>query len=901
MPTLFYFFRKKPYFLLLILFIEINAVIAQHQLPEGFSEKLIADKLNPVAMAIAPDGRIFITEKNGKVLIIRDDKLVTTPFITFNNIDDFNERGLSGIAFHPDFENNPYIYFYYTLKDANHNRIVRVKANGDVAIPGTEEVLMELNQLSGTIHNAGAMAFGNDGKLYISVGDGSNAANAQNMNTTLGKFLRINPDGTIPQDNPFYHTATGNNRAIWSLGFRNSFTFDIQPGTGRIFACEVGGGAYEEINEIIKGKNYGWSTIEGPKNNQTAPPDYKDPVYYYPHSLGCAIVGAAFYNPEHSHFPANYVGKFFFADYCNGYIKVLNPDNGTVESTFATQINRPLTFKFDHHGNMYYIERAGMGGGSMEDNTNTNNGALWKVEYTGTGTPSISQNPASELAAVGDDVSFFVAASGTRPLSYQWYRDGNLIPEATSFTYTVENISLTDHGAKFHCVVTNSFGNAPSEEATLSVTTNTRPVPVINTPTEGVKYIAGNQISFSGSATDAEDGALSNSALTWWIDFHHDEHKHPGLSAQTGISSGQFTVPKYGEISPNVWYRIHLKATDSEGFSKTVYRDIYPELTTLKVLSDPTGIEMNIDGATLSTPQEFESVQGITRNIEAPVSYISPDSLYTFKQWSTGSTNRLLTFDTPAKDSTFKAIYNRTKLGNGTGLYAKYYNTTTRNLSGLPTLSRTDATINFDWGGGSPDPLINNNNFTAQWTGTIVPLFSEEYTFYVASDDGIRLWINNQQIIDKWIPQGTTEWQGKIQLTAGQEYYIRLDYFEDAGAAVVKMYWSSPSNSKQIIPKSQLFPHLIVTDLEDEWEKKGMLIYPNPVGESLRIKLYTDKTEKVQIRITNNLWQKLTFKELQLNPGWNEAELNTGSLPAGMYFLEVKKDKKNFVKIFVKQ
>jgi glucose/arabinose dehydrogenase len=124
--------------------------------------------------------------------------------------------------------------------------------------------MLDLSPLSGTIHNAGAMAFGPDSTLYISVGDGSSAASAQSTTSLLGKILRINDDGTIPKDNPFYSTFTDEHRAVYALGVRNSFSMAIQPGSGRIFATEVGASGWEEINEITAGMNYGWSIIEGP-------------------------------------------------------------------------------------------------------------------------------------------------------------------------------------------------------------------------------------------------------------------------------------------------------------------------------------------------------------------------------------------------------------------------------------------------------------------------------------------------------------------------------------------------------------------------------------------------------------------------------------------------------------
>src|SRR4029077_7857856 len=147
------------------------------------------------------------------------------------------ERGLLGVALDPNFQSNHFLYVYYTATTpAVHNRVSRFTANGDVAVPNSELILLELNNLSSaTNHNGGAMHFGPDGKLYIAVGENANGSNSQTLANLLGKMLRINADGTIPDDNPFVGTATGQNRAIWAMGLRNPFTFAFQPGTGRMF------------------------------------------------------------------------------------------------------------------------------------------------------------------------------------------------------------------------------------------------------------------------------------------------------------------------------------------------------------------------------------------------------------------------------------------------------------------------------------------------------------------------------------------------------------------------------------------------------------------------------------------------------------------------------------------
>jgi len=328
-------------------------------LPPGFVEAQVGGNLSgsPTAMAFAPDGRLFVCQQGGQLRVIKNGSLLSTPFVSLT-VDSSGERGLLGIAFDPNFATNHYLYVYYTVATSPiHNRVSRFTAAGDIAAPGSHVVILELNNLSSaTNHNGGAIHFGPDGKLYIGVGENANGANSQTLSNLLGKMLRINSDGSIPTDNPFYNTATGSNRAIWALGLRNPFTFAFQPGTGRMFINDVGESTYEEINDGIAGSNYGWPITEGPTSN----PAFRGPIYFYGHGAGCAIVGATFYNPPVPQFPSSYTGKYFFADLCSGWIRVFDPTAGTATG-FATGISSPVDLHVGPDGALYYLAQ-GSGG-----------------------------------------------------------------------------------------------------------------------------------------------------------------------------------------------------------------------------------------------------------------------------------------------------------------------------------------------------------------------------------------------------------------------------------------------------------------------------------------------------------------------------------------------------------
>ncbi len=155
------------------------------------------------------------------------------------------------------------------------------------------------------------------------------------------------------------------------------------------------------------------------------------------------------------------------------------------------------------------------------------------------------------------------------------------------------------------------------------------------------------------------------------------------------------------------------------------------------------------------------------------------------------------------------SFVNSSSLGSGTGLSGAYYSNhnSTNPFTGSPTLVRTDATVNFNWGTGSPDPTISTDNFTVLWSGSVQPQYNETYTFYATADDGVRLWINGQELVNGWVDEGATTYQGSIALNAQQLYTITMEYYEHTGGAVAQLAWSSPSTAQAILPQTQLYPY----------------------------------------------------------------------------------------------
>jgi glucose/arabinose dehydrogenase len=351
-------------------------------LPQGFTNSQVVSGLtNPTDMEFAPDGRLFITEDAGRVRIAKPDGTLSTFLDISTKVDSKGERGLLALTFDPGFSTNGYVYIHYTKKATSttppHNRVVRITASGDRAVSGSEKLIFRLGNQSAANQfpqfMGGALDFGTDGKLYVATGDGDTPEKAQKLTNLFGKMLRINTDGTIPPDNPFYARTSGNNRAIWALGLRNPFKFAIQPGTGTIFINDVGHNDFEEINQGAAGANYGWPVHEGVAND----PKYVEPIFAYGHgstdTTGCAITGGAFYNPKTVQFPPEYEGDYFFADFCRGWIRKFDPLTG--EASGFAGLERPIDLEVSKAGELYYLSRS----------TTTGSPALvGKIGYAGT-------------------------------------------------------------------------------------------------------------------------------------------------------------------------------------------------------------------------------------------------------------------------------------------------------------------------------------------------------------------------------------------------------------------------------------------------------------------------------------------------------------------------------------
>jgi glucose/arabinose dehydrogenase len=343
--------------------------------PSRYTWFLVAEGLvNPLSLTHAGDGsgRLLILEQPGLVRVVQGGQLLSTPFLDIRDrvLDRNNEQGLLGLAFHPDYENNGTLYVNYTGKGGD-TYISRFSVTSDpnLADPDSEKVLMRIPQPYAN-HNGGHLLFGPDGYLYIGTGDGGSGGdpqgNAQNLNSLLGKMLRIDVDHGdpygIPADNPF--VGGGGLPEIWAYGLRNPWRYAFDRATGDLYIGDVGQNTWEEIDVLAAplpaGSNFGWNYWEGAHAFQGTPPQDAvmiPPVWEYDHTQGCSITGGV---PYRGAYP-DWSGIYFYADFCSGTIwGLLQDGSGTWRNQVLFQTGTNITsFGEDEAGELYRVDRAG--------------------------------------------------------------------------------------------------------------------------------------------------------------------------------------------------------------------------------------------------------------------------------------------------------------------------------------------------------------------------------------------------------------------------------------------------------------------------------------------------------------------------------------------------------------
>ncbi len=461
-----------------------------------------------------------------------------------------------------------------------------------------------------------------------------------------------------------------------------------------------------------------------------------------------------------------------------------------------------------------WTQTSGGGGGGSPGNC-----AQFEAKYfnnmTMSGTPVVDQcesainydwgngSPASGVNADGFsatwDGSFSFSSAGTYTFTataddgIRVYVDGTRVIDAWkdqgATTYTAP-VTLT---AGSHTVHVEYYENGGAAVAKVSWTQTSGgggspPTPVIDSPASTVTYAVGDAIAFSGHATDPQDGALPASALTWTLIIHHcptvgNCHTH-FVQTWTG-ASGSLNAPDHDYPS---YLELQLTATDSAGNTNTTSVDLYPKTVDLTFASNPSGLSLAVGSSTSVTPFVRTVIVNSNNSISAVTPQTAGGSSYTFASWSDGG-DATHNITAPAAAKTYTATYG----SNGPAcsqFEAKYFNNMT--MSGTPVVDQCESAINHDWGTGAPVAGVNADGFSATWDGSFTFTSAGTYTFTATADDGIRVFVDGNKVIDAWKDQGATTYTAPVTLTAGS-HTVHVEYYENGGAAVAEVSWTQTS------------------------------------------------------------------------------------------------------------
>jgi glucose/arabinose dehydrogenase len=856
--------------LILILVSLLSFVLGQTQeLPEGFIIEVFASGIEqPVCLVEAPDGRIFVAERTGKIRIIQNGELLENPFYEVQT-ETPGERGVTGIVLHPDFETNGFLYIHYTIVDSNQNAVIRVTAAGNSAPENSQEQIFLLDPMWASWHNGGSMFFDDENFLFIGVGDGTGWQAAEQTTTTLGKILRLHDDGSIPIDNPFFDSTDGNNRAIWAIGVRNPYTMARQNSSGRIFFNDVGNNLWEEINELIEGAHYGWGNIEGPiQAGQVAPPEYQDPLYAYDHSQGCAVVGSDFYEPLTLAFPESYFGKYFFMDYCQGTIYTMDPATYDI-SSFVEGLQLSNFLCVSNDGSLLVSE--------------IYNNRILKISYAGDGSPYIIEQPLNVETVPGESYGFAVNAAGSDPLSYQWYKNGLPIDNASASFIQFDDVLLSDDGDQYHCTVSNVLGTLSSDTVLLTVIDESRPEIVMISPLPESTYQAGDTLWFEAIAMDLEDGQIAAENFTWNLFFHHNVHLHPALTNITGVQSGYYVIPNAGETAIDVWFEVIVKVEDSAGLEQSASVEVHPQIAQFSVQSSAVDFTFSLDGASKQSGQGISSVAGLIRSIELPEFVIQSNQLFQFQDWGNGDNSLLLEFS--ASDTTLSPIYTflheysegdesedlNIEFYAGIGSEREFYSST--------TLERVDV----NWSLGGP---FQWEDFPSEYSviisGSILAPYTGLYNLHLLHDGQTVFTIEDSVYVVNTAPWGNMEInEFQIYLEAGNKYNFSIDYEHYDYISRVMLSWSFSELDPFTIPSSHLFGpfHNTSTGTQED-----LLLYPNPSTGEVSVQLnsvHFSSSDQLKVFIINS--QGKLIREVPLFE--DSKTFSTSELSPGHYFL----------------
>jgi len=694
-------------------------------LPSGFVSEIVSD-VNAVSGAFAPhpqtgDPILVLVSKSGKVHALLDPDSLSSKAPKILDLEGKmctnGERGLQNVAIHPNFEENRYVYLFYTtfkedcLKDEDepesahpHNVVERFTMDPDTLLLDydSREEIWRGAPLHGNHanHNGGAMAFGNDGKLYVTHGDGGVQERSQDMSTVLGSLLRLNDDGTSPDDNPFtatngyesYHCGDSEGKLpagagvdaicseIFSIGFRNPFRIALDPNEKekvRFSISDVGGKTWEELSyggTDYAGMNYGWKPHEGPCLRHSSvecplpdDPNNVEPFHYYMHrdGGGGCVSGAAFV-PEGLDWPEEY--KFFFADFLFYELYSLTESPADECRTCSPPVSR---FKNETFFEPVRYPGEGKNQGRLVDlffGPYNDTQALYvitygdietiqRIRYTGIhNDPPLANFTASKLNVdVNEEVQFDASGSYDpegENITFQWFFGDDTRP-ATSMapTHSYEKRGMYE--------VTLFVRDAINQlqQRSMTIIVGELPNATILSPSEGDEFYVGQVLRLEGEAYYPNGTAFTESQLQWEVRKHHDDHYHPFLDPTFGNNIDLSPAPEPEDFfaSTNSYLEVILYATDGDGLTRKISRNIQPSLLEVGINSNLAGLKIEVNGERVSTSSKIVSWKDQKINLEA-----DSDPSYRFVSWSDGfegaSRSAILNYSDPVFTANFCAL-----------------------------------------------------------------------------------------------------------------------------------------------------------------------------------------------------------------------------------------------------
>ena len=680
-------------FALLALLAAPAAARADLVLPPGFSTVEQATGLDgPTALAYAPDGRLFIAEKAGRVRVADvAGRLQHTPVIDISDhVNSYWDRGLLGIAVDADFATNHFLYLLYVnetnalnpsgAKTSRLTRITVTSANRPENPDAPETILLgagtqvpcppptdtvDCIPADGLSHSIGTVRADPDGTLWLGSGDASGfwgvdpkAVRTYNEHSFAGKIMHVDRDGRGLPGHPFCPGDTDLTKVctkLYAKGFRNPYRFQLRPGAGPLVG-DVGWNSYEELNPARPGRSYGWPCYEGTDRTPSyqdlasctaqydAGPDaHQPPAYAYPHSgRDAAIVAGPRYEAEQ--YPSAYRGAWFFGDYAKGVIWRMTSDaqgeiSGVTE--FATGFEGGVDLERSPNGDLVYVSFGAEAG----------TGSVHRIVYGNRAPRAVASASPSQGVA---PLAITLSATGSsdpdgEPLSYEWDLDSDGSPDATG-----PSVQHTYAAGAHTATLSVRDARGLSGSDTVEVLAGeSPPTATLLAPAAGGRFRYGRPIELRGAATDAQDGDLGGAALHWRITIHHASHAHVVEADHTGAQI-TFTPPGAHDADSSLEFR--LTARDSAGLEDSKVVTLRPETIALRLDSTPPGAVLGYSGIDVTAPALRTAAVGFHPTVSAPAELEREGRRFVFDHWSDGGA-RLHEIVIPQADLTLTAVY----------------------------------------------------------------------------------------------------------------------------------------------------------------------------------------------------------------------------------------------------